>query len=146
MKDWAFWGRGRNNSDRGDDLRGWEFLGWDHFVWNEGFKRWVLKGRDGGPIFFVKMLAAKGFLGEFKEGIGDWGVRWGSIVLLDCEEGVVDIVQGSIQKDEVGGVMRGEEGDISVSLLDCLVGGGGILFVKSVEFRPGSIGGSGGGH
>jgi hypothetical protein len=30
--------------------------------------------------------------------------------------------------------------------LDCLVGGGGVLFVKSVEFRPGGGGGSRGGH
>jgi hypothetical protein len=30
--------------------------------------------------------------------------------------------------------------------LDCLVGGGGILFVKSIEFRPRGGGGSGGGH
>ena len=146
MKDWAFWGGGRINSDWGKDLRGREFLNWDFFVWHEGFERWVLKGREGGPIFFVEMLMTKGFLGKFEEGIGDWGVRRGSVVLLSCEEGVVNVVWGSTQEDEVGGVGRGEEGDIGVSLLYCLIGGGSILFIKSIEFRPGSVGGSGGGH
>jgi hypothetical protein len=32
MKDRAFWGWGRNNSDWGKDLGGWEFLDWDLFV------------------------------------------------------------------------------------------------------------------
>jgi hypothetical protein len=88
----------------------------------------------------------EGFLGKFKEGVGDWGVGRGSVALLNCEEGVVDIVRGSTWEDKVRGVRRGEEGDIGVSLLDRLVGGGGVLFVKSIEFRPGSIGGSGEGH
>jgi hypothetical protein len=35
---------------------------------------------------------------------------------------------------------------MSVSILDCLVGGGDVLFVKSIELRPRSVGGSGGGH
>ena len=67
-------------------------------------------------------------------------------MLLNCEEGVVNVVQGGTWEDEVRGVGRGEEGDIGVSLLDCLVGGSGVLFVKSVEFRPGGGGGSRGGH
>jgi hypothetical protein len=33
----------------------------------------------------------EGFLGKFKEGVGDWGVGRGSVALLNCEEGVVDI-------------------------------------------------------
>jgi hypothetical protein len=70
---------------------------------------------------------------------------WGSIALLNCE-GVVDVIRGSIQKDEVGGVWQGKEGDIGVGILDCLVGGGGILFIKSIEFGPRGIGGSRGGH
>jgi hypothetical protein len=67
-------------------------------------------------------------------------------MLLGCEEGVINVVWGSIQKDNVRGVRWGEEGDVGVSLLDCLVGGGGILFIKSIEFGPESIRGSGGGH
>ena len=70
----------------------------------------------------------------------------GSVALLDCEEGVVNVVQGSTWEDEVRGVWWSEEGDVSIGILDCLVGGGGILFIKSIEFGPGSIGGSGGGH
>jgi len=73
-------------------------------------------------------------------------MRQGSIALLGCKEGVVDVVCGGTQEDEVGRVGWGEKGDIGVGLLDCLVGGGGILFVKSIEFRPGGIGGSRGGH
>ena len=88
----------------------------------------------------------EGFLGKFKEGVGDWGVGWGSVALLSCEEGVVDVVWGSIREDEVGGVWWGKEGDVGVGILDHLVGGGGVLFVKSIEFRPGSVGGSGGGQ
>ena len=88
----------------------------------------------------------EGFLSKFEECVGDWGVGWGSIALLSCEEGVVDVVQGGTQEDEVRGVRWGEKGDIGVSLLDHLVGGGGVLFIKSIEFGPGSIGGSGGGH
>jgi hypothetical protein len=145
MKDGVFWGRGRNNSDRGKDLGGREFLNWDFLVWDEGFERWVLKGREGGPVFFVEMLMTEGFLSKFEEGVGDWGVGRGSVVLLDCE-GVVNVVQGGTWEDEVGGVGQGEESDIGISLLDCLVGGGGVLFIKSIEFGPGSIGGSGGGH
>jgi len=70
----------------------------------------------------------------------------GSIALLGCKEGVVDVVRGSTQEDEVGGVRWGEEGDVGVSLLDRLVGGGSVLFVKSIEFGPGGVGGSRGGH
>jgi hypothetical protein len=61
----------------------------------------------------------------------------GSVALLDCEEGVVDVVQGGTRKDEVRGVGRGEEGDVGISLLDRLVGGGSVLFIKSIEFGPG---------
>ena len=63
MKDRSFGGRGRDNGDWGKDLRGREFLDWDFFVRDEGFEQWVLKGREGGPIFFLKLLVAKGFLG-----------------------------------------------------------------------------------
>jgi hypothetical protein len=71
---------------------------------------------------------------------------WGSVALLYCEEGVVDVVWGSTREDEVGGVRQGEEGNISIGVLDHLVGGGGVLFVKGIEFRPRGSGGSGGGH
>ena len=67
-------------------------------------------------------------------------------MLLSCKGGVVDVVYGGTQEDEVRGVGWGEKGDIGVGLLDCLVGGSGILFVKSIEFRPGGGGGSRGGH
>jgi hypothetical protein len=70
----------------------------------------------------------------------------GSVVLIDCEEGVVNVVWGGTQEDEVGGVWWGKEGDIGVGILDCLVGGGGILFVKSIEFGPRGVGGSRRGH
>ena len=73
-------------------------------------------------------------------------MRQGCVALLNCEEGVVDIVWGRTQEDEVGGVRWREEGDVGVGILDCLVGGSGVLFVKSVEFRPGGGGGSRGGH
>jgi hypothetical protein len=73
-------------------------------------------------------------------------VRWGGIAFLDCEEGVVDVIWGSTQEDEVGGVRQGEEGDMGIGILDRLIGGGGVLFVKSIEFRPRGIGGSRGGH
>jgi hypothetical protein len=53
VKDGAFRGRRRDDSDWGEDLRGWEFLDWDFFVWDEGFKWWVLKRREGGSVFFV---------------------------------------------------------------------------------------------
>ena len=62
VKDGTFWGWGGNNSDWGKDLRGQEFLNWDFFIWDEGFEWWVLKGREGGPIFFVKLLTMEGFL------------------------------------------------------------------------------------
>ena len=62
MKDRAFWGQGGDNGNWGEDLRGWEFLNWDFFVWDEGFKWWVLKGREGGPVFFVETLMVEGFL------------------------------------------------------------------------------------
>jgi hypothetical protein len=73
-------------------------------------------------------------------------MRRGSVALLNCEEGVVDVIRGSTWEDEVGGVRRGEEGDVGIGLLDHLVGGSGILFIKSIEFRPGGSGGSRGGH
>jgi hypothetical protein len=57
-------------------------------------------------------------------------------VLLNCEEGVVDIVQGGTQEDEVGRVRQGEEGNVGVGILDRLIGGSNILFVKSFEFGP----------
>ena len=47
-EDGAFWGWGGDDSNWGKDLRGWEFLSWDFFVWDKGFERWVLKGREGG--------------------------------------------------------------------------------------------------
>jgi len=47
MKDGAFWGWGWDGGDGGEDLRGREFLSWDFFVWDEGFERGVLKGREG---------------------------------------------------------------------------------------------------
>jgi hypothetical protein len=92
------------------------------------------------------MLTTEGFLGKFEEGVGDWRVRRGSVALLSCEEGVIDVVWGGTWEDEVGGVRRGEEGNVGISLLDRLVGGSGVLFVKSIEFRPESVGGSRGGH
>ena len=59
---------------------------------------------------------------------------------------VVDVVQGGTWEDKVRGVRQGEEGNVGISLLDHLVGGSSMLFVKSVEFGPESVGGSGGGH
>jgi len=70
----------------------------------------------------------------------------GCVALLDCEEGVVDVVGGGAWKEEVGGVRRGKEGDVGVGFLDCLVRGGGVLFVKSVEFGPRGGGSGRGGH
>ena len=70
----------------------------------------------------------------------------GCISLLDCEERVVNVIQGSTQKDEVRGIRWGEEGNISVGILNHLVEGSGVLFIKSVEFGPRGGGGSGGGH
>ena len=63
VKDGAFWYGGGDDGDGGEDLRGQEFLDWDFLVRDEGFERWVLKGREGGPVFFVELLSAKGFLG-----------------------------------------------------------------------------------
>ena len=63
VKDGAFWYWGGNDSNGGEDLRGREFLNWDFLVRDEGFERGVLKGREGGPVFFVELLSAKGFLG-----------------------------------------------------------------------------------
>jgi hypothetical protein len=51
-----------------------------------------------------------------------------------------------VREEEVGRVGWGEEGDVGIGILDHLVGGGGVFFIKSVEFGPRSIGGSGGGH
>ena len=144
VKDRTFWYWEGDDSDRGKDLRGREFLDWDFLVRDEGFERWVLKGREGGPVFFVELLSAKGFLGELEEGVGDWGVGQGSIVLLRCEVGVVDIVRGGTQEDEVRGVWWGQEGDVCVCVMDGLEGGGGVCFIESVEFRPGGVGGRGG--
>jgi hypothetical protein len=70
----------------------------------------------------------------------------GSVTLLNGEEGVANIVGGGAQEDKVGGVRWGKEGDVGVGVLDCLVRGGSILFVKSIEFRPRGGGGSRGGH
>jgi hypothetical protein len=67
-------------------------------------------------------------------------------VLLFCKEGVVDVIRDGTQKDEVRGVWWSEEGNIGIGILDCLVGGGGVLFIKSVEFGPRGGGGSRGGH
>jgi hypothetical protein len=76
----------------------------------------------------------------------DWGVQWGSVALLFCEEGVIDVVWGRTREDKVGGVWWSEEGNVSVGFLDRLIGGGSILFVKSIEFGPRGGGGSGEGH
>jgi len=70
----------------------------------------------------------------------------GSVALPHGEEGVVNIIRGGTREDEVEGVRRGEEGNISIGVLDCLVRGGGILFIKSIEFGPRGGGGSRGGH
>ena len=61
--DGAFRGGRWDDGNQGKDLRGREFLDWDFLVWDKGFKQWVLKGREGGPVFFLKLLVAKGFLG-----------------------------------------------------------------------------------
>ena len=71
---------------------------------------------------------------------------WGSVALLSCEEGVVNVIQGGTWEDEVGGVWQGEEGDIGIGVVDSLEGGGGVRFVESVEFGPRGGGGSRGGH
>ena len=63
MEDGAFWGWGGDDSNQGEDLRGWEFLNRDFLIWDKGFERWVLKGREGGPIFFIDLLMIEGFLG-----------------------------------------------------------------------------------
>ena len=66
-------------------------------------------------------------------------------MLLNCKEGVIDVIRGGTQEDKVGGVRRGKEGDMGIGILDCLVGGSNVLFVKSIEFGPrGSEGGRGG--
>jgi hypothetical protein len=88
----------------------------------------------------------EGFLGKFEEGVGNWGVGQGCVALLNCEEGVVDVVRGGIWKDEVGGVRWGKEGNMGIGILDHLVGGSNVLFVKSIEFGPRGGGGSRGGH
>ena len=144
VKDQAFWYWGGDDGDQGEDLRGREFLDWDFLVWDEGFERWVLKGWEGGPIFFVELLSAKGFLGEFEEGVRDWGVGQSCVTLLGHEERVVDVVRDGTQEDEVGGVWWGEKGDVSISVVDGLKGGGGVHFVEGVEFGPRGVGGRGG--
>ena len=70
---------------------------------------------------------------------------WGSVALLSCEEGVVNVIRGDTQEDEVGGVWWGEEGNIGVGVVDS-EGGGGVRFVESIEFGLRGGGGSGGGH
>jgi hypothetical protein len=70
----------------------------------------------------------------------------GSVTLLRCEVGVVNVVRGGTWEDKVGGVWRGEKGDVRVCVLDGLEGGGSVCFIESVEFGPGGSGGSGGGH
>ena len=62
VKDGAFWYWGGDDGDGGEDLRGQKFLNWDFLIWDEGFEWWVLKGWEGGPVFFIDLLAAKGFL------------------------------------------------------------------------------------
>ena len=121
MEDGAFRGWGRDGGDLGKDLRGREFLNWDFLVWDEGFKWWVLKGREGGPVFFFKSLTMEGFLGEFEEGVWDGGMRWGCVALLNCEEGVVYVIRGGAWEEKVGGVRWGEEGDVCIGILDCLI-------------------------
>jgi hypothetical protein len=63
VKDRSLGGRGWDCGDRGENPRGREFLDWDFLIQDEGFERWVLKGREGGPIFFLKLLVMEGFLG-----------------------------------------------------------------------------------
>ena len=63
VKDGAFWYGGGDDGDGGKDLRGREFLDWDFLVRDKGLEWGVLKGREGGPVFFVELLSAKGFLG-----------------------------------------------------------------------------------
>jgi hypothetical protein len=70
----------------------------------------------------------------------------GCIALLNCEEGVVYVVGGSVWEEKVRGVRWGEEGDIGVSVLNRLIRGGDILFIKGVEFGLGGVGGSRGRH
>ena len=38
MEDRAFWGRGGNDGNQGEDLRGQEFLNWDFLIRDKGFK------------------------------------------------------------------------------------------------------------
>ena len=71
---------------------------------------------------------------------------WGSVALLSCEEGVVNVIRGDTWEDEVRGVWQGEEGDIGVGIVDGLEGGGGICFIEGIEFRPRGGGGSRGRH
>ena len=66
-------------------------------------------------------------------------------MFLRREVEVVDVVRGGTREDEVGGVWWREEGNVRVSGVDGLEGGGGIRFVDSVEFGPGGVGG-GRGH
>jgi hypothetical protein len=70
----------------------------------------------------------------------------GCVALLDGEEGVVYVVGGGVQEEKVRGVRWGEEGDVGVGVLNHLIGGGGVLFIKGVEFRSGGVGGSRGRH
>ena len=63
-----------------------------------------------------------------------------------CYQGVVDVVQGGTREDEVGGVWWGEEGDVSIGVVDGLEGGGSVCFVEGVELGPRGGGGSRGGH
>jgi hypothetical protein len=43
-------------------------------------------------------------------------VGWGCIALLNCKKGVVNIIEGGIWEDKVGGVRWGKEGDVSIGV------------------------------
>ena len=74
------------------------------------------------------------------------GVGQGSVALLSCEVGVINVVRGGTREDKVRGVQWHEEGDIGIGILDGLVGSVGICFIEGIEFGPRGGGGSGGGH
>jgi hypothetical protein len=98
---------------------------------------WVLELLSVGSVLVVGFLRVVAVV-PVELGLG-------SVVLLSCEEGVVDVVRGSTREDEVGGVWQGEEGNVSVGILDGLEGGG-VCFIEGIEFGPRGSGGSGGGH
>ena len=67
--------------------------------------------------------------------------------LVEVDEGVIDVVDvGSTREDEVGGVRRGEEGDVRVCFLKRDVGGGNVGLINLVEWGPGKGRGGGRGH